>query len=65
MGLDMDLVAGADTNVGKVRKGGGQVGSRATIPTDVLDLLERRWAESLAKDASLETYEAMRAAHRP
>lgn len=65
MGLNTGVAAGDDTNVGKVRKGGGQVGSRAAIPLGVLDLLELRWAESLAKDAGLENYEAMRAAHRP
>ena len=62
--MGLDKVVGKDTNLGKVRKGGGKVGSRSTIPQYVLDLLETRWAESLAKDFGLENYEAMRAAHR-
>jgi len=61
--MGLDKIVGKDTNVGKVRKGGGKVGSRSTIPQYVLDLLETRWAESLAKDFNLKDYGAMRAAH--
>jgi hypothetical protein len=46
--------------VGKVRPGGGSVGSRNTIPDTVKALLEARWEASLAKSAGVKDYNELR-----
>jgi len=56
MGLDNE----SQVTVGKVRKDGGLVGGREAIPIEVLELLDKRWSETLG-DIGLEDYAAMRA----
>jgi len=59
MGLEK---GGIETNIGKVRKGGGKVGGSKDIPQEVRALLERRWKDALMKKAGLPDYSAMRTA---
>jgi hypothetical protein len=47
--------------VGKVRKGGGKVGESKNIPSDVQDLLDKRWSEVLSETTGCQNYEAFRA----
>lgn len=44
-----------------MRKGGGKVGGRASIPPELLQRLERRWQETLAKPTGCRSYEELRA----
>ncbi len=57
MGLPND----SQVSIGKVRKGGGIVGSQKMIPNEVKALLEKRWDDSIQKKTGLKTYSEMRA----
>lgn len=51
----------AKFTVGKVRKGGGKVGTRKTIPASVRHTLDSRWYEVINQATGCVTYEAFRA----
>lgn len=59
MGLPPDLPAA----VSKVRRGGGTVGSKNTVPAHLRLRLERRWAETLQPATGCVSYVALRASY--
>mmetsp|Transcript_59959 Transcript_59959/g.137468 ORF Transcript_59959/g.137468 Transcript_59959/m.137468 type:complete len:349 (-) Transcript_59959:513-1559(-) len=60
----MGLAPDTKTAISKVRKGGGRVGERKSIPMDVIALLEARWEQHMVPATGCSSYDELRAAYR-